>query len=625
MISASGGTDRRYIRLAALLVLLAGFLAYANAINDVFMGVDTIQNVRDNPDIRSLTPLLRAASLHRIGENAVQDDSTLVRRPVLSLSFALNHAALGPSARSYQIVNVTIHLLGALLLLGIVRRTLLRAGFPAVDAVLLAAIVASLWVAHPLTTESVSNIVQRAESLMGMFALLTLYGAIRMWDAADERDSNRTIRSWAAVAWISCVLGMGTKEIMVVVPVLVWLYDVVFVSRGWRESLHRNRQFHCSLAATWLVLVVLVAITSQNSARELDASRLGPYLLSQPRVVLHYLRLALWPDHLYHHILGPAFWPKPDEPWTTQLPWIGCIAFMIGAGSWALLRRKPAGFLAAVFFLPLLPTSLLATFTPIQEHRTYLSLIGVIAGVVLGAYTGLRRARPMRSLPHTALVLAALGALLACGIRTHLRNEDYESNARFWAPDDVVLAFRMMIGRSIYYGQYEDAASRIAELLASVKSDPQSPLAGERARAIGALGTVHGLAGRTEEGVRSLQDALLLAPDDGLVHNNLGVLLFLQGDRGAARRELELAVKSRPSSASAHFNLGLAALADSDRQTAAAHIRQANELLPPAARMDPAGLDALTKANLSGAKLGVTRGLPEESFTMELPLVLGFQ
>ena len=39
-----------------------------------------------------------------------------------------------------------------------------------------AAAVALLWILHPLQTEAVTYIVQRAESLMGMFFLLTFYG-----------------------------------------------------------------------------------------------------------------------------------------------------------------------------------------------------------------------------------------------------------------------------------------------------------------------------------------------------------------------------------------------------------------------------------------------------------------
>ena len=80
--------------------------------------------------------------------------------------------------RSYHAGNLLIHLLAALTLFGIVRRTLLLprcATGSAGASTGLAAAVALIWALHPLQTESVTYIVQRVESLMGLCYLLTLY------------------------------------------------------------------------------------------------------------------------------------------------------------------------------------------------------------------------------------------------------------------------------------------------------------------------------------------------------------------------------------------------------------------------------------------------------------------
>src|SRR2546423_137761 len=81
--------------------------------------------------------------------------------------------------------------------------------------------VALLWVAHPLQTESVTYIVQRAESLMGLFYLLTLYAFVRGATAAERATRLR----WFGAALGACLLGMGTKEVMATAPLLVLLYD----------------------------------------------------------------------------------------------------------------------------------------------------------------------------------------------------------------------------------------------------------------------------------------------------------------------------------------------------------------------------------------------------------------
>src|SRR5207248_975672 len=76
----------------------------------------------------------------------------------------------GGSLVGYHVTNLVIHLAAALLLFGIIRRTMsmpmLRERFSG-SATMLAAIVALVFVVHPLQTGSITYIVQRAESLMG--------------------------------------------------------------------------------------------------------------------------------------------------------------------------------------------------------------------------------------------------------------------------------------------------------------------------------------------------------------------------------------------------------------------------------------------------------------------------
>ena len=103
-------------------------------------------------------------------------------RPVVVLTLALNYAVSGLNPWSYHVLNLVIHASAALVLFGIVRRTLqgqrLRNRF-GTQANGLAAAVAVCWAVHPLQTESVTYIIQRMESLMGLFLLLTLYCVIR--------------------------------------------------------------------------------------------------------------------------------------------------------------------------------------------------------------------------------------------------------------------------------------------------------------------------------------------------------------------------------------------------------------------------------------------------------------
>jgi len=135
-----------------------------------------------------------------------------------------------------------------------VRRTLLLPGLRyryGEAALPLAAFAALLWTLHPLQTESVTYISQRAESLMGLFYLLTLYGFIRSV-TAESRNC------WLILSVTACLCGMATKQNMVTVPVLVLLSDRAFVSGSFRAALASRRWYYVSLAATWVWLGFLM-------------------------------------------------------------------------------------------------------------------------------------------------------------------------------------------------------------------------------------------------------------------------------------------------------------------------------------------------------------------------------
>jgi hypothetical protein len=98
------------------------------------------------------------------------------------LTFAVNYAIGGLDVTSYHVTNLILHLLSAMALYGLVRRTLRVGRVPEAvrddaDAIALAA--ALLWVVHPLNSETVDYITERTEGLMGLCYLATLYASLR--------------------------------------------------------------------------------------------------------------------------------------------------------------------------------------------------------------------------------------------------------------------------------------------------------------------------------------------------------------------------------------------------------------------------------------------------------------
>ncbi len=254
--------------------------------------------------------------------------------------------------RGYHIFNLIVHTLGSLALFGLVRRTLLqpalRARFGSA-ATPLALAVALLWAVHPLLTEAVTYVVQRAESLMGLFYLLTLYCFIRGTKSASDTPGagrrrspaaaptlmDRRRKVWLLAAVGTCALGMATKEVMVSAPLLVLLYDRTFVAGSWRDAWAQRKGFYLSLGATWLLLGWLVLGTENRGG----TAGLGlgdsvwTYALTQTRAIVLYLKLALWP-----HPLVFDYGTEAIEHLADALPFALVIALLIASAAVALWR-----------------------------------------------------------------------------------------------------------------------------------------------------------------------------------------------------------------------------------------------------------------------------------------------
>ena len=349
--------DRKYLVPWGLcaLVVLAGLAAYSNSFTGVFI-FDDERVIVDNDAIRSLWPvgpLLTDAS-----------------RPVATLTLAVNYFFGELDVFGYHLVNLAIHLMAGLVLFGLVRRTLMLVPRYSTQRMVpdgLAFAVSIIWLVHPLGTESVTYIVQRSESLMSLFYLLCLYSVLR--GSGAERSW-----PWYVAATMACWLGMGTKQVMVTAPLVVLLYDRVFLATSWKEILRRRWAVYVSFAPALVWLVASTFLTTTRTERVsagfgmLQISSLD-YLGTQGGVILHYLRLAFWPDRL---CLDYA-WPVAERPLAILLP--GAVVAVLVVASIVALRSHPRlGFLGLSFFLILAPTSSIMPINELAfEHRMWRS------------------------------------------------------------------------------------------------------------------------------------------------------------------------------------------------------------------------------------------------------------
>jgi tetratricopeptide (TPR) repeat protein len=527
---------------AALAVALAATAAYRNSFRVPFL-FDDPPSIVQNLTVKSLRPIWEVLSPPGGG-------FTVSGRPVINLSIAVNRALHDERVWGYHAFNLGVHILAALTLLGIVRRTLLLpalAGRFARHAPALALAVALIWAVHPLQTNAVTYIVQRAESIMGLLLLLTLYCVIR--GATSRRPA-----AWYGAAVVACGLGMASKEVMVAAPLVVAVYDRTFLAGSFGRALRRRWVVYLLLAGTWGILAALV--TGRGATAGFGYG-IGPwdYARTQFGVILHYLRLSLWPVGL----CLDYGWPIADSPGEI-LPGAIVIGLVLAATAWALWRKPAWGFLGAWFFLILAPTS---SVVPIRdaafEHRMYLPLAAIVAAGVFAVYLGWRRLvaalRKHETVGELALWAAPgllIGVVATLGYRTVMRNRDFASEVAIW--EDTI---RKAPRNARAHHNLGLALRKAGDPAAAVKQYSEAlRLNAEGADAYNNRGVALGQLGRFDEAVRDYSRAIDLGLRDAPIYSNRGnAYEHLRLYRKAVQDHTE-AIRLNPSYYPAYCNRG---------------------------------------------------------------------
>src|SRR5579862_3105665 len=192
--SPVGGPGAVGIWWRLALIAAVGVLVYWNALSNPFI-FDDHPTIETNPQIREWWNLPQVF--------AAEQGSPVAGRPFVTWTLALNYAMGGLDPRGYHIANLAIHVGCALLLLGLVRRTLTLPGLAARfgrDASNIALAAGLIWIVHPLKSEVVDYTAQRTEGLMALFYLLAMYASVR------ALTSKGRATAWKTGAVLSCAI-----------------------------------------------------------------------------------------------------------------------------------------------------------------------------------------------------------------------------------------------------------------------------------------------------------------------------------------------------------------------------------------------------------------------------------
>lgn len=542
--------------LCSFLIIAAALIAYLPSFSVPFL-------LDDQPSI------VQYYDLHRFSFAEIMKTS----RPILYLSFALNYGLSRLNTWSYHAFNLTIHVSAALVLFGIVLRTLSVPRYQALhrDALKLALSIALIWCLHPLNTQAVTYIVQRSESMMAMFYLLTLYCTIR-----GSQSVKPAI--WYAGAITACILGMGTKQIMMTAPLVILLYDRIFLSNSWSDIFRKRLYLYGTLVTICILLngnvPTLLGIKStdtyQSAGFAFKETRPLNYLLTQPAVILHYLKLAFIP----YPLCFDYRWPIVQTIDGAIVPLLGTTILFVC--SLLLLKKSPGfGFLALAFFMILGPTS---SFIPIDdaavEHRMYLPLAALAALTILAAYFLFKRLGRKKE-PYLLWGLVLMISTLF-GLMTFQRNKVYQDEKILWKnvltvrPDNA--RAHDMLGITLAkQGETEQA---IPHFKSALQLDDQY------AQAHANLGVARAQQGSIKDALVHFREAVRLRPTSAEAHTSLGAALVRDGHPEEGILEYRRALELDPDFKGAHLNMGILLSAQGDHAEGLRHLRKVLELDP---------------------------------------------
>lgn len=381
--------------------------------------------------------------------------------------------ALSPGSlrtNSYHTINLLLHWINAVLIY-FVSLGLIRKFWPA-------ALVALLFVTHPITTESVTNVIGRAD----IFAAMSTFGGLLFYMRSTCDTGVRRI-PWLIGLSLVCLVGFFAKESAVaigaIVPLYWFAYKADFKAPAWWKSFVKELMFWGFMLPPLIIMLGVRAWIFANSTpaeepfldnpirgiwqvKELNLPSFEAELATHPLTGLSKVECKMTSVKIMGKLIYLLCFPRtlccdysfdqiPNFTFSFEHPWEDFVAIvslffllgMLALAIWLYRQGQRAGFFYIIFFfLAALPTSnFIVTIGSVMAERfMYLPLMGFTGCVVLGAYAAgkwawekLKIAADANAPAYTTIVTEALIVLgLIYGIRAYARNPVWHNDITLW-------------------------------------------------------------------------------------------------------------------------------------------------------------------------------------------------
>ncbi|AZT84554.1 hypothetical protein EHN06_13935 [Marinobacter sp. NP-4(2019)] len=363
---------------------------------------------------------LDSLKLDELWNAALSGTAGPLGRPLVMLSFALNHVFFGLDPFYFKLVNLIVHLLCGWTMYALVIALCEYLPQVPVDRKrLLAFLVLLLWLLHPLNLTTVLYAVQRMAGLSALFCLLGMYAYVKARQVS--------VSSWGRrLCWYVCCfvlfwpLALASKENAALFPAYLFLIELVFLKFRSANRQTVSRPLVISYGFLFLLPSVLLVIYFAfspdwilNGYAKRDFT-LTERLLTQFRVLLFYIGQLVFPLNTSLGLFHDDFVVSKSifSPWTTAVS----ILAVVAATSWAFVRIRRYSVVAFGILFFLAAHSLESTILGLElvhEHRNYLASFSFFFAIAYYLVIGGERYANLRAIMAISLVVFFSATTLA--------------------------------------------------------------------------------------------------------------------------------------------------------------------------------------------------------------------
>jgi len=573
-------------------------------------------------------------------------DITLKERPVRFVSLWIDYRLFGENPAGFHLVNALMHgAVGVLVLL--YAASLLRPAGPFARAAV-PLIAATLFIVHPIQSESVICVSHRKEMLATSFVLLALWRALaRPLSAARIAE----VAAWFALGVFAKASALAAVPILFVQEWLVVTGALGAAGAGGGRGASERRAAGASatgvgeraslgvlarrharslaLVAAPVVVAAAFFVAEKNEVRrgvvkleQMQSSKttvVAPPAVLPARLFVEYIHLLAWPMPLV--LERPAIRiVGPTDP-----------LVVAGAAAWVALlalawwqRRRPlvAMALAWLAFAPIPTLNFIPLSFPIADRYVYLPAVGFALLAAFGIAAAAERLAPRRAALVAALVTLAIAVPSSAAVLQRIDEWQTESGLLAATLRDNPRATEALRHSARLAKDAGDTPRALAFARRAIDATPNAP------ESWGVLGDAFWEAGRKDSARVAYETEWALRPNRTETANRLGIYAAERADGANAVKWFRSALRRSPEDRSVRENLARALIATDEPAEARAMLEAL--LAEDSKRADSWGILAYSfwhAGDREQARATLQRGfqaLPQDPKLMRLAAQWGF-